>query len=360
MSNTGHRRYSKNNLAYRVLENTDLDELQLIFHEMPSEQRNQIPRILPVRPIKANSISLETAELVKTAALRLYSSGKIDELFGLICYPLHKRSKDELGESFEHPTEADINQLTSKLISEFGPLRTSMFYAYVVDGGARASPYLLQYIGLGKPLEIPEWQGNDAPKEQPAPRPAPTEMVKQSRRERRQADRIARNRQKSHQENNRILEKRRSIQSRNKMPAEISGDAESPAVSEPSVIPLRKLIHPHISRFRKASGEHELTSRICSSFISFNGSEGSEVGKTRPCVIIAVAPKYFVVRPVFSNPYGPAGLWRAVTLHDWLEAGFDHQSCIGIELRMVWRTKSVLRGKLSLRDWNRICLGEIN
>lgn len=355
MSNLGRRRYSKNNLAYRVLENSNLDELQLTLRRMPSEELQKIPQILPISRFKTKSISLETAEIVRTAAIRLYSSGKIEELFELICSPLHEFSKDELGDSFEDPNEEQINQLTSRLISEFGSPRTRMFYAYIIDSEARASPHLLQHIGSGKPLEIPVRLEIDAKREQPTPRPAPTETVKQSRRNRRQEDHIARNWQKSQQLKNRLLEKQRSMQARNKIEPKNFVDAETPTLVGPSVIPMKKEIHPHISQFKEASGVHELTGRICNAFIHYNDG-----GKIRPCVIIAVTPTNYVVRPLYSNAYWPAGLWRAVRLQDWIEAGLDHQSNVGVEAHMVKITESYLRGKLSLRDWNRICLGEIN
>ncbi|NBW91759.1 MAG: hypothetical protein EBR53_04790, partial [Actinobacteria bacterium] len=84
-------------------------------------------------------------------------------------------------------------------------------------------------------------------------------------------------------------------------------------------------------------------------------------GKVRPCVIVAVAPKYYIVRPIFSRASRYAGVWRAVQIYDWQQAGLDHESVVGHETQKIALDKIRSHiGELSLSDWNRICRGEVN
>ena len=94
-------------------------------------------------------------------------------------------------------------------------------------------------------------------------------------------------------------------------------------------------------------------------FIWFTGpTRGS--GKTRPVVIIARTKKHYIVRPIYSNARRPAGSWRAVVINKWEAANLLNPSVVGDETHKVKLDRLRLIGELTLADWNRVCLGEVN
>jgi hypothetical protein len=110
----------------------------------------------------------------------------------------------------------------------------------------------------------------------------------------------------------------------------------------------------------RAQTTHDLVGQVFWGFISY-GKDDPELGKVRPCVIVAVAPKYFIVRPVFSRASRYAGSWRAVLIENWQDAGLDHESLVGHDTQKISKDKIVSRiGSLTTHDWNRICRGEVN
>ena len=97
--------------------------------------------------------------------------------------------------------------------------------------------------------------------------------------------------------------------------------------------------------------------RIGGAYISW-GPEG-RYGKRRPVVIVGSTDEYLWVRPCYSRDHC-AGGWRAAAIDDWTECGLDHTSYVDLELHRLPRNEvEIGPHRLTLRDWNRICRGEV-
>ena len=110
------------------------------------------------------------------------------------------------------------------------------------------------------------------------------------------------------------------------------------AASNNSDEPAGKLQHRHLTRFLKASTAHEEVGMVKWGFISFQKDDPNE-GKDRPFVIVAVAPRYYIVRPIYTRASRHAGWWRAVLLSDWQDAGLLHESVVGHKTQKITRDK---------------------
>ena len=97
---------------------------------------------------------------------------------------------------------------------------------------------------------------------------------------------------------------------------------------------------------------------IGNAYISW-GPDGRH-GKRRPVVIVGVSDDHLWVRPCYSKDLC-AGRWRAAAIDDWAECGLDHTSYVDLELHRLPRHEvKISNRRLTLRDWNRICRGEVH
>jgi hypothetical protein len=354
-------RHSRNDYTYQIVEQIELEDLRKLLNSLRSKELLAVTKKLHIRPLSVNKVTSYNAETVRAATLRMFAAGCAVTLCQLIARPLVRRTHEVLGDDYENPSARQIRELTETLIDEFGTLRTKIFYAETIDGAAKATPLLLRELANRPELQVELDLHNESPIDLGEPRPAPTEDQKVSRKGRREIDRKLRNTQRQQ----RVAAKDANKQLRNeqkKRKRESPGleDTDDKPVNESQRINPTKMEHGLLRRYVKASTSHQDVGQLKWAFISFGKNDPSE-GKVRPCVIVAVAPKYYIVRPIFSNAGRYAGTWRAVLLIDWRDAGLDHESLVGHETEKI-RKQDVHghMGSLSLRDWNRVCQGEVN
>ena len=355
---TADRRFSKNDYTYQLLEKLESRELRDLLNELATKDLKLVTSFLHIRDLRQGEIGETQADFVRTTALRMYASGAVRVIVDRLISDLEEKTREFLGKHHANPSRRKIKKLTDVLIAEFGPLKTKMFYADAIDGEARASRHLLSELSQRESLSIDLYLHDESPIGPISPRPAPSEQVKLSRKDRRAEDKHARAVRRSQattsREQDRVRKKDRARIATPVTPTE----PESP--TQPNPIQETKLQHGHLRRYRKASTDHPETGSVKSAFVSFEKEDPSE-GKVRPCVVVAVAPNYYIVRPIYSRAGYFAGTWRAVLLADWREAGLDHESVVGHKTHKV-RLVHVHRhvGKLTIRDWNRVCRGEVN
>lgn len=358
---TTERKPSKNDYAYQLLETIEVEEFRTLLNRLKSKELRFIAERLHIRLLGANRITTYNAELVLSTTLKLYTSGSVEGVTQAIVRPLLQKTRETLGEHFENPSARRISELTDILLAEFGPIRTKLFYADAIDGLAKAKPHLLREIASRSELAIDLFVHDESPLEAPESRPAPTEERKESRKEKRKSDKVARALLRKQETDARVIEKQRLLEKKRITEAENVADRTVSDIAEDmSQIAVSKLQHGHLKRYLKASTSHAQTGQVKWGFISYGKNDPDE-GKVRPCVIVAVAPRYYIVRPIFSRASRYAGVWRAVQIYDWQQAGLDHESVVGHETQKIALDKIRSHiGELSLGDWNRICRGEVN
>ena len=360
-TDNSERKPSRNDYAYQLLEKIDVEEFRALLNQLKSKDLRPIAEKLHIRLLAANRITTYNAQLVLTATLKLYASGSVELITQMIVRPLLVKTREILGEHFENPSARKISELTEILLAEFGPIRTKLFYADAIDGMAKAKPHLLKEIASRPELAIDLFVHDESPLEAPEARPAPTEDRKVSRKEKRKLDKVARALMRKQESDARLIEKQRLLEKKQIAEVELVADRTSgDTVAELNQIAVSKLQHDHLKRYLKASTSHAQTGQVKWGFISYGKNDPDE-GKVRPCVIVAVAPRYYIVRPVFSRASRYAGVWRAVQIYDWQQAGLNHESVVGHETQKIALEKIRSHiGELSLSDWNRICRGEVN
>ena len=358
---TTERRPSKNDYAYQILEKIDIEEFRTLLNRLKSKERRIISERLHIRLLPANRITTYIAEKVLFTTLKLYTSRSVEGVTQAIVRPLLLKTRETLGEDFENPSARRISELTDILLAEFGPIRTKLFYADAIDGFAKAKPHLLKEIASRPELAIDLFVHDETPLEAPESRPAPTVEQKISRKEKRQSDKAARALLRKQETDARLIEKQRLLRKKRTTEIENTADrTDSDFADDVNQIAVSKLQHGHLKRYLKASTSHSQTGQVKWGFISYGKNDPDE-GKVRPCVIVAVSPRYYIVRPIFSRASRYAGVWRAVQIYDWQQAGLDHESVVGYETQKIALDKIRSHiGELSLSDWNRICRGEVN
>lgn len=352
-------RPSRNDYGYQILEKLEIEELRPLLNELSAKDLRTVTDLLRIRSISVNRVSAGQARLIQTTALKLFASGATRALSRLLTQKLEKRSRELLREDFDNPSARQIKELSSSLIEEFGPLKTKWFYGGAIDNLANPTPHLLRELSSRDELSIDLYVHDDSPIELPESRAAPSEQLKTSRRERRKQDRNARALRRSQELETRKAEKLRS-EVKKKMRDNQMTDTGVTGPDPTMPIQFAKLQHRHLTRFLKASTDHAEVGMVKWGFISFRKDNPDE-GKDRPFVIVAVAPRYYIVRPIYSRASRYAGWWRAVELTDWHHAGLPHESVVGHKTQKITRDR--IRGhigELTVSDWNRICRGEVN
>jgi hypothetical protein len=353
-----NRRFSRNDYTYQILEQIDLAEIRNLLNELSTQDLKSITAVLHIRDLPHGAIGNSQADLVQSTALRLYAAGAVRHLIDRFTRDVSQRATVELGKHFANPSKRRIAKLTNVLLEQFGPLKTKMYYADAIDGEARASRHLLRELSRRPEMSINLHLHDESPIDLVSPKPAPTEELKSSRKQRRATDKQVRAQRRSQTKYSRELERRRKKDRPRSTSEDVSVVPDQP--TQAPTIQETKLQHGHLRRYRKASTSHPDTGSIKSAFVSFEKDDPTE-GKVRPCVIVAVAPNYYIVRPIYSRASYFAGAWRAVVLADWHEAGLDHESVVGhktYKIRLMHVSRHV--GRLSLKDWNRVCRGEVN
>ena len=353
--------YSRNSYTYQWLEKVDGTILRELLNELSQRDIHIVTSCIHIRSFSAGRITLQQTELIRSAALKLFAAGAVSLVCHVLVKEVNARTEVLLGDNYDNPTARQVRKLTKTLLEEFGPIKTKVFYGGAIDGEVPASRHLLKELSTRTELEIELYVYDDSRVKFSESKPAPTEKIKHSRRERRRTARDSRAARRAHEEVSRRQEKQLRA-SRSKFPASItsSNDESNDDVAEATSVPVVKLRHPHLSRYRRASTDHPDVGSVKTAFVSYGKEDPSE-GKFRPCVIVAVGPHYCIVRPIYSHVSPFAGRWKAVVLDDWKDAGLDHESVVGHKTHKVKREKFGRHiGVLTLRDWNRVCRGEVN
>ena len=351
--------HSKNDYTYQLIEHIETEDLRKLLSGLKSKDLQFVAEQLHIRPMPVNGITTNMAELVRSTSLKLFKSGGTEGLCEVISRPLQERTREILGKSFEDPSSKSIRMLTQVLIDEFGPLKTKIYYAGSIDSQANATPLLLQELAQRPELRIDLFLHDETPTEEQTPRPTPSTELKQSRKDRRASEKENRSEQRRQVALTRQADKKRIADQQEKL------KNNAPVIASPIQVPeasieIAKLEHRHLTRYVRAETTHDLVGQVFWGFISY-GKDDPDLGKRRPCVIVAVAPKYFIVRPVFSRASRYAGSWRAVLIENWHDAGLDHESLVGHDTQKISKNKIASRiGSLTIHDWNRICRGEVN
>ena len=81
---------------------------------------------------------------------------------------------------------------------------------------------------------------------------------------------------------------------------------------------------------------------------------GGMEAKRRPCVVVGVNDRQFLVRPGYSEGGRRARDWQSHEVGDWREAGLDGLTYIEAETRRIDKAQADLPpiGKLTILDWN--------
>jgi hypothetical protein len=352
---------TRNSFCYRIVEELSVEELKTLLKQSAPKAVDIISDTLHLRRVSFSSITLFNAEQIKKMTLLNVGASAATQVCEILTRPMTPKSQEVLGKHFEDPSYRRIKKLTKLLITEFGSTLTKMYYASTIDQDMVASPHLRRELTEKTGLDIPPEKSLE-PNAAPTPRPAATNDQKRSRRQHRQDKKEVRASLRTQNMGNRKIEKLRAAERKEKNKVELNEPKVTVARSTKApVATIQKRIHPMLSRFQRATGKHELIGQLFYTFISFGNKADPENGKFRPCVIVAVAPKYVIVRPIFSHARGPAGRWKVVAIEDWLDAGLSHESYVGDRPQRILRYDVGKRiGELTLRDWNRICIGEVN
>jgi hypothetical protein len=300
---------------------------------------------------QSGTVTEEQATHIVNACLRLRNPEHILKLVFGLTEPVSDTAERLLGDSFIEPTQNDLDALTPKLVRQHGRLLTVLYYARVIAGDNYASPMLEQYFQPDGLFEVRADDSKPIPLSKPKPRavdPATKELRKQRKIQRKKP--VA---------NVKPAVRKRRDKAKPRVEAKLTAKHSTKPESK-NVIEQKRLGHPHIRPGNGLSVTHELVGSVVLTYIAYDKTNPAAEGKVRPCVIVAVAPKHLLVRPIYSNPHKFAGHWRSVRLDDWKKAGLMHQSFVGSNFHKVGRTKVQLTGHLTVRDWNKICRGEVN
>lgn len=285
------------------------------------------------------------------ACIHLPNDEYLANLAHAITKPMANTAEELLGDSFDEPTQDDLDGLTPKLVRKHGRLLTMLYYAHVIAGDNYASSMLEQYFAPNGLFDVK--LDDSKPISLPKPKTRVADPAIKGLREQRKTQR-----------KKRIAVVKPAVQSKRvKEKPKVHAKSTRTVLSKPEpekVIEQPRLEHPHIRSGRGFSATDELVGSVVMAYIAYDKTNPAAEGKVRPCVVVAVGPKQFLVRPIYSNPYKFAGHWRSVRLDDWKEAGLLRQSFVGLNIHKVARTNLQLTGRLTVRDWNRVCRGEVN
>ena len=298
-----------------------------------------------------HEVTEEQATAVLKACIALRNGEYLLKLVFGLTEPVSETAEKLLGGAFSEPTQDDLDGLTPKLVRRHGRLLTMLYYVRVIAGDNYASSMLEQYFEPDGLFEIKADDSKPIPLPKPKPRaadPATKERRKQRKTQRKKQVAV-------------VKSTGRKKRAKERPKVKVKPTPKALSKPEPKqAIEQSRLEYPHIRSGQGISATHELVGSVVMTYIAYDKTNPAAEGKVRPCVVIAVGPRHFLVRPIYSNPYKFAGHWRSVRLDDWKKAGLTRQSFVGSNIHKVARTNLQLTGCLSVRDWNRVCRGEVN
>ena len=298
-----------------------------------------------------HDVTEEQATAVLRACIALRNGEYLLNLVFGLTEPVSETAEKLLGDSYSEPTQDDLDGVTPKLVRQHGRILTMLYYARVVAGNYPASSMLKRYFMPDGLFDIKVDGSKPIPLPKPKSRvvdPAIKDLRKQRKTQRKKQAAVAK-----------PAVRKKLVKQKPKVKVKPTPKALSKP--EPKqAIEQSRLEYPHIRPGQGISATHELVGSVVMTYVAFDKMNPAAEGKVRPCVVVAVGPRHFLVRPIYSNPYKFAGHWRSVRLDDWKKAGLTRQSFVGSNIHKVARTNLQLTGCLSVRDWNRICRGEVN
>jgi len=350
-------------MSLKVFNTAEIDELKDVLKKLQNRELNVLSQMTNLHFGKSKFITTEFINLFRTQLLRRDAIFNAEIFAKMSSIELQVFCEEVLKESYEDPSESELEVLTPRLVEKFGEFRTQLLYASLIDDEAKAAEIARKILSEAGILPI---RHNIRPKSQvPAPlvNEPISEDVKRGRKENRAKERDMRAAKRMQRREVELEQKAISkLQKKNQVvkTARVNREPE-PVVATTDALPFvnTKRIHPLISRFGEDAGIHEDVSRVGSTFVRFSGDPEGH-GKERPVLVIAKTSKHFVVRPIYSHARWPAGSWRAVEIVEWKEAGLANNSFVGDETHKVKHKNLTLKGRLTLHDWNRVCLGEVN
>ena len=298
-----------------------------------------------------NEVTEEQATGILKACLALRHGEHLLKLVFALSDPVADTAEKLLGDAFEDPTQDDLDGLTPKLVRQHGRLLTMLYYARIVASNNTASAKLATYFDTDGLFDVKA----DDSKPIPLPKPklrsvdnAKKELRKQRKSKRKRP--VVAVKPTARKKHIKVKPKPEA-----KLTAKAARKPESLKVIEP-----KRLVHPHITPGKGVSSSDKSVSSVVMAHIPYKPKDPAGEGKLRPCVVIAAGENFLLVRPIYSNPRRYAQHWRSVRLQEWQVAGLERQSYVSIQRHMVLRRKSSPIGRLSTRDWNRVCRGEVN
>ncbi len=353
------------NLSYskKVVEQARVEDLLTILKSLKSPELESISRLVDIRLGKPKLFSKQLVDLCLNQVKKFDSFVEYEIFAHSLSLELFTFCEKYLQESYANPSREQIHEIIPVLTNKFGTLRTQFLFATCIDGEQNVSEIAKDLFNTKSELafaiiEKPSDLSTTIP-----PQRYVSPEIKQSRKAKKLSQREERARMREQKEKSKeavkeLNERRRILQKIERNTIEIvnSANAHSSADSPPQIV---KRQHPHISRFQDADRADTNVGKIGMAFIWFTGPTRG-AGKTRPVVIIARTKKHYIIRPIYSKARRPAGSWRAVVINEWQTANLLNPSVVGDETHKVKLDSLRIIGELTLGDWNRVCLGEVN
>lgn len=357
MNNSESKRFS-----LRVIKSAEPEEILEILKELGNHELRVLSRRTNLRLNNSKFKTIELANLFKLQLLRRDAEFNSRIFADLASRKVLVFCREVLKDSFDDPTEEQLIELTPRLVEKFGRFQTQLMYAICIDHEAVAANFAMNILSETGLLPI---SSNQRPETEiqvhAVPEPI-SAVIKQGRKANRAKQRDLRASKRAQKRENDLEQKATQKLQKNKTKKLKEVHFEEPASTVGPVelpVAINKRVHPLITRFGEDAGVNEDVSRIGNAFVRFSGNP-SGYGKERPVLVIAKTLKHYVVRPIYSHARWPAGYWRAVEIAEWKEAGLSNKSYVGDETHIVKHKNLTLKGRLSLKDWNRVCLGEVN
>ena len=353
------------NLSYskKVVEQARGDELLTILKSLKSSELESISRLIGIRLGKPKFIGKRLAELCLDHVKKFELFVEYELFAHSISLELFNFCEKKLQDSYANPTQEQIHKLLPGLLKNYGILRTQFLFATCIDGEQNVADIAKNLFSTNGELAFAVIEKPSEPTTTIPLQRYVSPEIKQSRKAKKLIEREKRTLIKDQQEKAKIdvresNERERILRKLERNTIEIVdvASADNAVDAPPRNV---KRLHPHVSRFQDADLTDANVGKVGMAFIWFTGPTRG-AGKTRPVLIIAKTKKHYIVRPIYSNARRPAGSWRAVVINEWQVANLSNPSVVGNETHKVKFDRLRLIGKLTLSDWNRVCLGEVN